>query len=74
MALGRVAFGLTLVAAFSVGLASALTLVGIAVLRARAFATRRFGSRAGAALPILSACAIMLLGAWLTLRAFLALT
>ncbi len=74
VALERVAFGLTLVAAFSVGLASALTLVGIAVLRARAFATRRFGSRAGAALPILSACAITLLGAWLTLRAFLALT
>lgn len=73
IALGRVAFGLTLVAAFSVGLAGALTLVGIAVLRARAYATRRFGSRAGAVLPILSAAAITLLGAWLTLRALFAL-
>lgn len=74
IALGRVAFGLTLVAAFSVGLAGALTLVGIAVLRARAYATRRFGSRAGVVLPILSAAAITLLGAWLTLRALLTLT
>ena len=73
IALGRVAFGLTLVAAFSVGLAGALTLVGIAVLRARAYATRRFGSRAGRLLPILSAFAILLLGAWLTLRALLTL-
>lgn len=73
IALGRVAFGLTLVAAFSVGLAGALTLVGIAVLRARAYATRRFGSRAGAALPILSAAAITLLGAYLTLRALFTL-
>ncbi|MGH2828128.1 MAG: nickel/cobalt transporter [Actinomycetota bacterium] len=74
IALGRVAFGLTLVAAFSVGLAGALTLVGIAVLRVRAYATRRFGSRAAMALPILSAAAITLLGAWLTLRALLTLT
>jgi len=73
IALGRVAFGLTLVAAFSIGLAGALTLVGVAVLRARAYATRRFGSRAGAALPILSAAAITLLGAWLTLRALFTL-
>ena len=73
IALGRVAFGLTLVAAFSVGLAGALTLVGIAVLRARAYATRRLGSRAGAVLPILSAATITLLGAWLTLRALFTL-
>ncbi|MDQ4058291.1 MAG: hypothetical protein M3124_04130 [Actinomycetota bacterium] len=73
IALGRVAFGLTLVAAFSVGLAGALTLVGIAVLRARVYATRRFGSLAGRLLPILSALAIALLGAWLSLRALLTL-
>jgi ABC-type nickel/cobalt efflux system permease component RcnA len=71
IALGRVAFGLTLVAAFSVGLAGALTLLGIAVLRTRAFLTRRFGTRANTLLPICSAATIAALGTYLTMSAAL---
>ena len=68
VALGRVAFGLLLVLSFSVGLAAALTLIGILVLRARDFAARRFGRNA-AAMPILSAAAIFAMGLFLTTRA-----
>jgi nickel/cobalt transporter (NicO) family protein len=69
VALGRVAFGLTLVAAFSVGLAGALTLLGIVVVRARAIMARRFGTRANSILPILSAATIAALGTYLTMSA-----
>jgi nickel/cobalt transporter (NicO) family protein len=69
IALERVAFGLTLVGAFSVGLAAALALLGVLVLRARGFAERRLGSRPAALLPILSAGAVCLLGVFLTTRA-----
>jgi ABC-type nickel/cobalt efflux system permease component RcnA len=69
VALGRVAFGLLLVLSFSVGLATALTLIGILVLRARDFAARRFGRRAAATLPVLSAGAILAMGLFLTTRA-----
>jgi ABC-type nickel/cobalt efflux system permease component RcnA len=69
VALGRVAFGLTLVAAFSVGLAGALTLLGIVVVRARAIMARRFGTRANTFLPVLSAATIAALGTYLTMSA-----
>lgn len=71
IALGRVAFGLTLVAAFSIGLAAALTLLGIAVLRARTYLARRFGARASTLLPIGSAAIITALGTYLTVSAAL---
>ena len=71
VALGRVAFGLTLVAAFSVGLAGALTLLGIAVMRARSYMTRRFGVRANTLLPICSAATITMLGTYLSVTAVL---
>ena len=71
VALGRVAFGLTLVAAFSVGLAGALTLLGIAVMRARSYMTRRFGVRASTLLPICSAATITMLGTYLSVTAVL---
>ena len=71
VALGRVAFGLTLVAAFSVGLAGALTLLGIVVVRARAIMARRFGTQANTILPILSAATIAALGTYLTMSAAL---
>jgi len=71
VALGRVAFGMTLAAAFSVGLAGALTLLGIVVIRARALMARRFGTRANAFLPILSAATIAALGTYLTMSAAL---
>ena len=69
ISLHRVAYGLVLVAAFSVGLASALSLIGIAVLRARSFAARRFGRAFGTAAPLLSAVAISTVGLVLTLQA-----
>ncbi len=71
VALDRIAFGVVLVSAFSVGLAGALTAVGVLVLRARDFATGRLGHRAGVLLPILSAAAIVAVGLWLTARAVL---
>ncbi|MGH2750957.1 MAG: nickel/cobalt transporter [Actinomycetota bacterium] len=73
IALGRVAFGLTLVAAFSVGLAGALTLLGLAVLKARTYMARRLGERVSTALPICSAALITVLGTYLTIRAALGL-
>jgi nickel/cobalt exporter len=69
VAIQRVAFGLTLVAAFSVGLAGSLTLLGILVLRARSFASRRMSTRAVAAMPVLSALFILTIGVLLTARA-----
>lgn len=69
VALDRIAFGVVLVTAFSVGLAAALTAVGILVLRARDFASGRLGHRAGVLLPVLSAAAIVVVGLVLTARA-----
>jgi len=71
VALDRIAFGVVLVTAFSIGLAAALTAVGVLVLRARDFATGRLGHRAGVLLPVLSAAAIVAVGLWLTARAVL---
>jgi nickel/cobalt exporter len=73
VALKRIAFGLTLVGAFSVGLAGALTLLGVFVLKARGFAAERLGSRSAALLPVLSAAAVCLLGLFLTTRAVIGL-
>ncbi|MGI8408110.1 MAG: hypothetical protein ACR2L3_06335, partial [Actinomycetota bacterium] len=69
VALNRVAFGIALVAAFSIGLAAALTIVGILVLKARDYAARRRGGRVGQMLPILSAAAILVVGVVLTTQA-----
>jgi ABC-type nickel/cobalt efflux system permease component RcnA len=69
VALNRVGFGIALVAAFSVGLAGALTIVGLLVLKARDIAARRPGGKVGQLLPILSAGAILLVGAVLTTQA-----
>jgi nickel/cobalt exporter len=73
VALQRVAFGLVLVAAFSVGLAGALTGIGVVVLQARAAAARRLGTRAGTLIPIGSACLIVIVGTFLTTRALIGL-
>ncbi len=69
VALGRTAFGLVLVAAFSIGLAAALTAVGLLVLKARDAARSRLGARAGAWLPFASAALIVVVGLVLTGRA-----
>ncbi|HYU57738.1 MAG TPA: sulfite exporter TauE/SafE family protein [Actinomycetota bacterium] len=72
VALHRVAFGLALVVAFSVGLATALTAVGALALTARDATTRRLHGRLAAALPVLSAAGIIAVGTFLTARAALA--
>ncbi|MEA2509405.1 MAG: nickel/cobalt transporter (NicO) family protein [Actinomycetota bacterium] len=66
VALHRIAFGLVLVGVFSVGLAAALTVVGVLVIKARTYATRRWGENLTNALPIFSAAAILLIGVFLT--------
>jgi nickel/cobalt transporter (NicO) family protein len=71
VALHRVAFGVTLVAAFSVGLAAALSLLGLLVVKARGYAAARFGHASTAVLPIGSAALIVAMGLFLTTRAAL---
>ena len=68
IALGRVAYGLALIAAFSLGLAGALVIVGILALRARDALSRRVSGRAARLVPVLSAASIAVLGLVLTLR------
>jgi len=70
IALGRVAYGLALIAAFSLGLAGALVVVGILALRARDALTRRVSGRTARLVPVLSAASIAVLGLVLTLRGF----
>ena len=69
IALHRVAYGVVLVTAFSIGLAGALTFVGVLVLKARSMAERRFGMGFGTLMPVLSATAIFAIGLLLTARA-----
>jgi nickel/cobalt transporter (NicO) family protein len=71
VALHKVALGVAMVGAFSVGLAAALTGVGVLVLKARDAAERRFGKGMGASLGVASAMAILLLGGVLTTKAVL---
>jgi nickel/cobalt transporter (NicO) family protein len=65
----RVAYGLSLVAAFSAGLAIALLGVGLGALRARDAVSRRLSERAAFLVPVVSAAAILLVGVFLTVRA-----
>jgi ABC-type nickel/cobalt efflux system permease component RcnA len=65
----RVAFGLALIAAFSVGLATALVAVGVVALRARHVVQRRLRGRWAAAVPVLSAAAILAMGVALVAQA-----
>jgi nickel/cobalt transporter (NicO) family protein len=73
IALHRVAFGLVLVVAFSLGLAGTLTAIGLAVVHARSRLERLpVGPRAArlaAAIPAASAAVILVLGVLLTARA-----
>jgi ABC-type nickel/cobalt efflux system permease component RcnA len=70
IALGRPAYGLALIAAFSLGLAGALVGVGIVALRARDALTKRVSGRTARLVPLLSAASIALLGLVLSLRGF----
>jgi len=70
ISLHRVAFGLVLIVAFSLGLALSITAVGLAAVLARgAFARRSFDGLAIRALPALSAVVILVAGALMTVRA-----
>jgi ABC-type nickel/cobalt efflux system permease component RcnA len=64
----RVVFGLSLVVAFSVGLAAALIVIGLGALRARTAVTSRLSSSWGRLVPVLSAAAIVAVGAFLSVR------
>jgi nickel/cobalt exporter len=68
IALDRVAYGLGLVAAFSVGLAAALIVVGVVALRAGAVVSRRWSRRSTALVPVLSASTIAVTGLALAVR------
>ena len=70
ISLHRVAFGLLLIVAFSLGLALSITSVGlVAVLAKRVFARARFDGRALRALPALSAAVILVAGVLMTVHA-----
>ena len=66
----EVALGLLLILAFSLGLAATITAVGVVVVRARTLLTRlNAPRRVTAALPSLSALAIVVVGSVLTINA-----
>jgi nickel/cobalt transporter (NicO) family protein len=70
ISLHRVAFGLLLIVAFSLGLALSITGVGlVAVLAKRMFARARFDGRLLRALPALSAAVILIAGVLMTVHA-----
>lgn len=62
VAIHRVAYGLVLIAAFSLGLASALVAVGILALRTRDALAHRLSTRVGRLMPVASAAVIAILG------------
>jgi nickel/cobalt exporter len=64
----RLGYGLGLIVAFSLGLASALIGIAILALRARSLVSRRLGSRLGGILPITSAAVIMGFGLFFLFR------
>jgi ABC-type nickel/cobalt efflux system permease component RcnA len=70
ISLHRVAFGLLLIVAFSLGLALSITGVGlVAVLAKRVFARAKFDGRVLRALPALSAAVILVAGVLMTVHA-----
>jgi nickel/cobalt exporter len=70
ISLHRVAFGLLLIVAFSLGLALSITAVGlVAVAAKRAFARARFDGAVLRALPALSAAVILVAGVLMTVHA-----
>ena len=70
IALHRLAFGLALIVAFSVGLAATITAIGlIAVLARRAFGRARLDGPLIRALPALSAAVIVAVGLVITVKA-----
>jgi ABC-type nickel/cobalt efflux system permease component RcnA len=64
----RVGYGLALVIAFSIGLATALIVIGMGALKARDVMQQRMSSTMGRLVPVLSAAAIVAVGLFLTAR------
>jgi ABC-type nickel/cobalt efflux system permease component RcnA len=64
----RLAYGLALIGAFSLGLASALVGVGLLALRAKTILVRRIGTRVGALVPVASAFVIVVFGLFFAVR------
>jgi ABC-type nickel/cobalt efflux system permease component RcnA len=70
ISLHRVGYGLVLIVAFSLGLAGAMTAVGLAAVSARRFLRKKnFEGRIVRALPAVSAALILALGLAMTTRA-----
>ena len=61
--LGRAVLGLTLIAAFSIGLAATLTAVGLALVFGRSAIERRWPNRSLRYLPLAGAATLIVLGA-----------
>ncbi len=70
VALDRIAYGLALIGAFSLGLATALVVVGLVALRARDVVAGKMSGKTARVVPVFSAASIALLGLVLTLRGF----
>jgi nickel/cobalt exporter len=68
IAIGRLLFGLALVLAFGVGLATVLVAVGFGTIKARRSLTERFSQRINAWAPVVSAAGVCLLGLLLVAR------
>lgn len=64
----RAVYGITLVLAFSVGLAVSLIVIGMGALKARELMVRRLSTTMGRLVPVLSAAAIVGVGVFLSLR------
>jgi len=75
IALGRTAFGVILVLGYGLGMAGALTAAGLILVRLRGRLGSLFDGRSAAtarlvsALPVLTACLVLVVGVGLTLRA-----
>jgi ABC-type nickel/cobalt efflux system permease component RcnA len=68
VAIGRVVFGLALVLAFGLGLATILVAVGFGTIKARSTMDRRLSRRVATWAPVASAAGIALLGTVLVMR------
>ena len=68
--IGRIAFGLLLIAAFSVGLAAVLIVIGIIMVKAKHLLDRfSYSGQAIRILPVFSGILITGIGFWLTVYA-----
>ena len=64
----RIAYGLALILAFSVGLAAALVVVGLLAIRARSAVSRRLAGRWASLIPVGSAAVILGFGVFFATR------